>query len=61
MEGEGQKIELKQGVGEPALAMAEVMLEVVSPCFQGIKTLIFNAPTTSSGLRDGLHSLLIDR
>ena len=31
MEGEGQKIELKQGVGEPAPAMPKVMADVVMP------------------------------
>ena len=31
MEGEGQKIELKQGIGKPAPPMPEVMADVVMP------------------------------
>ncbi len=60
MEGEGQKIELKQGVCEPAPAMPKVMADIVTSCFQSIKTLIFNATTTSSGLCDGLDSVFIE-
>ena len=41
--------------------MPEVMANVVTSCFQSIETLIFNAPTTSSGLCDGLHSVFVER
>ena len=61
MEGEGQKIELKPRVGEPEFTMPEIVLKVVSSWFQSIKILIFDAPTTSSGLCDGLHSIWIER
>lgn len=61
MEGEGQKVELKQRVSETKLTMAEVMPGVVPSSFKDIESLIFDSPSRSSGVCDGLYIGFIDR
>ena len=65
-----RRFDLKQGVGEAALNMAEITLDDGMPIlelmlyplvFKVLEHAIFQVPTTSSGLRDGLHRFFVDR